>query len=317
MKPAKRKSFLIILTMIALLLQGCAAGSVQASDQDFAQRPIRAVATTGMINDIVQNVGGERVEVTGLMGPGVDPHLFKASEGDLHLLEKADVIFYNGLHLEAGMQRIFSHMAKWKRIVAVTDRIERERLAESVDYPGSYDPHVWFDVQLWMRAVEQVRDTLSEMDPAQAAVYQENARRYLSELNALDDYVRTQAGRIPPEKRVLVTAHDAFGYFGQAYGFEVRGLQGISTSAEAGTADVQALARMIAERQIPAIFIESSIPQRNVEAVQAAVGARGFQVQIGGELFSDAMGSPGTPAGTYIGMVRHNIDTIRAALLGE
>lgn len=317
MKLSKKIISLLVITIFALLLQGCAAGSAQASDLDFTRRQIRVVATTGMIADIVQNVGGDRVAVTALMGPGVDPHLYKASEGDLHLLEKADVIFYNGLHLEAGMERIFAHMAKWKRIVAVTTEIDRALLIPTGDSSGNYDPHIWFDVQLWMLAVEPVRDTLAAMDPAAAGVYRQNARIYLDELAALDAYVRAQAERIPAEKRVLVTAHDAFGYFGRAYGFEVRGLQGISTAAEAGTADVQALAQMIAERQIPAIFIESSIPQRNVEAVQAAVRARGFQVEIGGQLYSDAMGSPGTPAGTYTGMVRHNIDAIYMALSGE
>ena len=181
-------------------------------------------------------------------------------------------------------------------------------------FEGNYDPHVWFDVTMWMSATERVRDALIEMDPTSAETYRANAADYLNQLAELDDYVKTQAATLPAEQRVIITAHDAFNYFSRAYGFEVRGLQGISTASEAGTADVQGLANFIVERKIPAIFIESSVPVRNVEAVQEAVRAQGWDVQIGGELFSDAMGTPGTPEGTYIGMVKHNIDTIVKAL---
>lgn len=315
-----RRNLLILLTLLSMLLSACNSIIAQAGtaeNKDFSGRKIRVTTTIGMITDIVHNIGGERVEVTGLMGAGVDPHLYKASEGDLHELEKADVIFYGGLHLEAGMARILEHMAKWKRIVAVTDTIDRAKLSAPPEFKGQYDPHVWFDVQLWEKAVEQVRDTLIEMDPTNAALYEKNAEVYLAQMDELDRYIHQQAERVPKEKRVLITAHDAFNYFGRAYGFEVRGLQGISTEAEAGTGDVQSLAAFIAERRIPAIFVETSISSRNVEAVQAAVRARGFDVRIGGQLFSDAMGSPGTPEGTYIGMVRHNIDTIVQALLQE
>jgi manganese/zinc/iron transport system substrate-binding protein len=312
--------FLLVLTLLALsaaLAQGCAVNNVQAGSADYSGRTIRVTATTGMVADVVKNVGGERVAITTLMGPGVDPHLYKASEGNLHTMDKADVIFYSGLHLEAGLSRIFEHMSRWKRIVAVTDRIDREQLTAPPNFAGNYDPHVWFDVRMWMTAVDVVRDTLIEMDPGSAELYRANADALRDEYAALDEYVREQAQRVPVEKRVLITAHDAFGYFGRAYGFEVRGLQGISTASEAGTGDVQALAAFIADRQIPAVFVESSIPRRNVEAVQAAVRARGFAVNIGGELFSDAMGTAGTPEGTYPGMVRHNIDTIVNALLGS
>jgi manganese/zinc/iron transport system substrate-binding protein len=278
---------------------------------------VRVTTTTSMIADLVKNVGGERVEVRGLMGPGIDPHLYKASEGDLHAIEKADVIFYNGLHLEAGLGQVLERMGEWKRVIAVSDNIPRELLLASVDYENSYDPHVWFDVQLWQYAVESVRDALIAVDPENAATYEENAAAYLTELDILDNYVHQQAGRVPEDQRILVTAHDAFGYFGRAYGFEVHGLQGISTVSEASTGDVQALAEMIAQRRVPAIFIETSIPQRTVQAVQAAVRSRGFAVEIGGELFSDALGDPDSLEGTYTGMVRHNIDTITSALLGE
>jgi manganese/zinc/iron transport system substrate-binding protein len=301
-----------------LLVFSAACGPAASNGGDLTERQIRAVATIGMISDIVRVVGGERVNAIGLMGPGIDPHLYKASEGDVARLQQADVIFYNGLHLEAQMAGVLERMADGAiRTVAVTDRIDRALLLAPPEFQGAYDPHVWFDVTLWMTAVETVRDTLAEMDPGSAELYQANAERYLEELEALHGYVQSQAAQVPENKRVIVTAHDAFNYFGRAYGFEVRGLQGISTEAQASTADVQGLADFIAERQIPAIFVESSVPQRNVEAVQAAVRDRGFDVVIGGSLFSDAMGDAGTPEGTYAGMVRHNIDTVVTALLGD
>jgi manganese/zinc/iron transport system substrate-binding protein len=305
------------LAGVLIFSAGCGPAA-SGEDGDLADRPIRAVATIGMITDIVRIIGGERVNAIGLMGPGIDPHLYKASEGDVARLQQADVIFYNGLHLEAQMAGVLERMEDGEiRTVAVTDGIDRALLLAPPEFQGAYDPHVWFDVTLWMKAVEAVRDTLAEMDPGSAELYQANAERYLQELEALHEYVQTQAAEVAESKRVIVTAHDAFNYFGRAYGFEVRGLQGISTEAQASTADVQALAAFIAERQIPAVFVESSVPRRNVEAVQAAVRDRGFDVVIGGSLFSDAMGDAGTPEGTYVGMVRHNIDTVVGALLGD
>lgn len=307
------KKLILALLTITLLLSACApdANNVQSEK-------LNVVTTIGMIADIVKVVGGEHVEVTGLMGPGVDPHLYKASEGDVTSLQDADVIFYNGLHLEAQMGGVLERMGDFGiTTVAVTDKIDRTLLNAPPEFEGNYDPHVWFDVTLWMKAVEQVEETLIEVDPANRSDYEANAEAYLAELESLHQYVLDQANTIPAEQRILITAHDAFNYFGHAYGFEVRGLQGISTEAQAGTADVKALADFIVEKQIPAIFVESSVPQRNVEAVQAAVQAQGFNVVIGGELFSDAMGSEGTPEGTYVGMVRHNIDTIVSALIGD
>lgn len=313
-RPAALLTASLIL-LVLLSLAACGSGTAQGGE-DLAQRSIRVVTTIGMIADVVENVGGDRVEVTSLMGPGVDPHLYAASEGDVRRLQEADVIFYNGLHLEAQIAGVLERMGDGDRVtVAVTDTIDRDRLLAPPEFSGSYDPHVWFDVTMWMQAVEVVRDSLIDLDSTHEAVYRENAEAYLAELESLHQYVLEQAARVSEEKRVLVTAHDAFNYFGRAYGFEVRGLQGISTEAEASTADVQRLARFIAEREIPAIFIESSVPQRNLEAVQAAVRAQGFNVAIGGELYSDAMGPAGTEADTYIGMVRHNIDTVVSALL--
>ncbi len=303
----------ILLVLAAFLLAAC--GRPPGHLGDIATRPIQAVATVGMIADVVQRVGGERVVVEGLMGPGIDPHSYKATEGDVIALAEADIVFYNGLHLEAKMGEVFEKMGGTVTAVAVTDGIPRERLLTPPEFEGQYDPHVWFDVTLWQYAVEAVRDALIEIDPGHAAGYQARAQETLAEFAELHGYALAQAQRVPPDQRVLVTAHDAFNYFGRAYGFEVRGLQGISTATEAGIGDVQDLADFIAERRIGAIFVESSVPVRNVEALQEAVRARGFEVRIGGELFSDAMGDPGTAEGTYPGMVRHNIDTITTALL--
>jgi manganese/zinc/iron transport system substrate-binding protein len=302
------------LSLLPALL-GCGPLAGPHDRLDLSGRPIHVVTTIGMITDAVQHVGRERVMVEGLMGPGVDPHLYKASEGDVLRVADADVVFYGGLHLEGRMGKLFDRLQGRILAVAMTDRIPRDRLLEwEEEAEGEYDPHVWFDVSLWMLAVERVRDTLIEIDPTHAAIYQTNAARYLDELRELDRYVHNRAAEVPSEQRVLITAHDAFNYFGRAYGFEVRGLQGISTATETSTADVQDLARFIAERRIAALFVESSVPLRNLEAVQAAVRARGFRVDVGGELYSDAMGDPGTPDGSYVGMVRHNIDTIVDAL---
>lgn len=301
----------------ALLAAGWMASACAPPEPPAEGGRLQVVATIGMIRDVVQNVGGDHVRVVGLMGPGVDPHLYKASEGDVRRLFRADVVFYGGLHLEARMGEVLHEMGGRTRVAAVSEVIPAERRLAPPEFKGAYDPHVWFDVRLWAMTVDVVRRTLSEADPAHARDYAANAARYYTQLDALDRYVRAQAERVPAERRVLITAHDAFNYFGRAYGFQVRGLQGISTASEAGTADVQALAQFIATRRIPAIFVESSIPRRTIEAVQEAVAAQGYDVRIGGSLFSDAMGNPGTQEGTYIGMVRHNIDTIVGALLRE
>jgi manganese/zinc/iron transport system substrate-binding protein len=307
----RRGGWAAALTM-ALAAAGCAP-----PEPPEEEGRLHVVTTVGMIADVARNVGGEHVRVVALMGPGVDPHLYKASEGDVRRLFRADVIFYGGLHLEARMGEVLEEMGGRTRVRAVSEVIPAEQRLSPPEFQGSYDPHVWFDVRLWEMTIDVIARTLAEADPAHARDFEANARAYHAQLAELDRYVRAQAARVPAERRVLITAHDAFNYFGRAYGFRVRGLQGISTAAEAGTADVQGLAEFIASRRIPAIFVESSIPRRTIEAVQEAVAARGFRVRIGGSLFSDAMGTPGTDEATYIGMVRHNIDTIVGALLGE
>ena len=308
-----RKLGLLFSLIVILIASGCdPKGQPDVSTVD----KLSVVTTIGMITDIVRNVGGDRVNVVGMMGPGVDPHLYKPTAKDVQRLSSAHIIFYNGLHLESKMGDILAKMSGDTKTVAVSESVNQDQLLKPPEFEGQYDPHLWFDVTLWMKAVGTVRNTLSEFDPDNTVMYWSNAERYLAKLGELHQYVKTQAARVPSAQRVLVTAHDAFNYFGKAYGFEVRGLQGISTTAEAGIADVQELATFIATRRIPAIFVESSVSSRSLEAVKAAVKSKGFSVEIGGELFSDAMGSEDTPEGTYIGMVRHNIDTIVNALTG-
>lgn len=302
---------------LAVVLAGCNSQAGNLSGK------VHAVTTTSMITDMVQAIGGDRVVVTGLMGPGIDPHGYQASADDIEKLSQGDIIFYNGLHLEGQMGEIFERMSKRRKTVPVTKGIDVKDLRQVEGFEGSYDPHVWFDVKLWMKAAETVRDELSTHDPAGASVYQANAKKYLAEMEKLDVYVREQVNTLKLEQRVLVTAHDAFGYFGRAYGFEVHGLQGVSTVEEAGPKAVQQLAEFIAERKVPALFVESSVNQKNMAAVQAAVQARGWTVTFAGSvkleehtpmLYSDALGNPGTPDGTYVGMVKHNVDTIVRAL---
>ena len=304
------------LASLLLIISIVLVPSCEQQDKGNKEDQVDIVATIGMIADIAQIVGGDHAKVTALMGPGIDPHLYKASAGDVSRLSNADIIFYNGLHLEAKMSEVLENRCRAapKRSLLRTALIG-QCCSHPPEYKGAYDPHVWFDVTLWKKAVGAVRDTLVEVDAKNAEDYQRNSGDYLAKLDKLHQYVQTQAARLAHNQRVLVTAHDAFNYFGKAYGFEVRGLQGISTATEAGAADIQALADFIAQVRIPAMFVETSVSPRNIEAVRAAVKSRGFDVKIGGQLFSDAMGAAGTPEGTYIGMIRHNIDTIVESLL--
>ncbi|MCO5216613.1 MAG: zinc ABC transporter substrate-binding protein [Thermomicrobiales bacterium] len=278
-----------------------------------AQSDGLAITTTiGMIADAVRNIGGDHVNVTSLMGPGVDPHLYKPSAGDIAKLESADAIFYGGLHLEGRMVDVLEQLLdRGAAGAAVLETLDSDQLIET---DGAPDPHVWFDVALWGEALASIPTVLSELDTSNTSTYEDNWASYKSTLTELDTYAEEQIGTIPEEQRVLVTAHDAFNYFGRRYGMEVRGIQGMSTASEAGAKDIQELADFLSERQIKAIFVESSVPHDTIEALQKACESRGWPVAVGGELFSDAMGDEGTPEGTYVGMVRHNVDTIVAAL---
>jgi len=270
---------------------------------------LNVLATTGMIADAARNVGGDLVEVTALMGPGVDPHLYQPTARDQGKLKSADLILYNGLHLEGKMVEVFESLARNKRVVAVSHDIPEDQLLSWADSAGMHDPHIWFDVQLWQQAVRTIAKAFADSDPKHAADYESRSAAYLKELEQLDGYCREQAGRLPEAQRVLITSHDAFHYFGRAYGFEVVGIQGISTDTEAGLKAITDAVDLIRSRKIRAIFPETSVPRAAIERV-----ARDGQVQLGTELYSDALGSPDSPAGTYIGMIKTNIDTVVQSL---
>ena len=303
--------------LVLVLLAGC-GGAVDRGTAPGDQRP-RVVATTTIVADLALHVGGDDVEVISLMGAGVDPHVYKPSAGDVRRMAGADIVFFNGLHLEGKMGEVLEQMdGRGVRTIAVSDCIEEDQLiVTSLQGAGGHDPHVWFDVSLWREAVNCVRDGLMEIDPEHAGDFERRADAYRAELEALDQEISDRLSTIRSEQRVLVTAHDAFSYFGRAYGLEVRGLLGVSTASEAGAADVKELAGFIVEREIPAVFVETSVSPRTIEALREAVAARGFDVAKGGSLYSDALGSPDGPAATYAGTVRANVETIVAALGGE
>lgn len=280
--------------------------------------PIRILATVGMVADVARAVAGERGTVTSLMGPGVDPHLYKPTRSDLQRLMSAEVVFYNGLLLEGKMTDTLVRAASsGKKVHAVTELIDENALLSPAEFEGHHDPHVWMDPAAWMKAVEAVRDVLITFDGPGESAYRANAEAYLAELRALDAYAARVLGSVPPAQRVLVTAHDAFNYFGRRFGFEVVGIQGISTESEAGVQDIERLVSLLVERKVPSVFVESTVSERNISALVAGAKARGHTVTIGGELFSDAMGDDGTYEGTYIGMIDHNVTTVARALGGE
>lgn len=276
------------------------------------------VTTVAMIGDVVGQIGGEHVKVENLIGEGVDPHLYKPTASDVKKLQAANIVFYNGLMLEGKMTDIFVKIASTgKPVHAVTDSIREEGGYVMSDEAEHYDPHVWMDVTGWTKAAGDISESLAKFDPAHAAEYKERATSYSAELKKLDDYARASLASIPEKQRVLVTAHDAFNYMARAYGLEVRGIQGISTESEAGLKDINELVDFIVARQIPAVFVESSVPRKSVEALVEGARAKGHQVKIGGELFSDAMGAAGTYEGSYIGMIDHNVTLITRALGGN
>ncbi|MCW5777652.1 MAG: zinc ABC transporter substrate-binding protein [Phycisphaeraceae bacterium] len=289
-----------------------------AASVAFGGEPLRVVATTGMVADLVRNVAGERAEVTGLMGPGVDPHLYKATRTDTAALMRADLVFYNGLMLEGKMTDALIRAATaGRKVYAVTELLDESDLLEPEEFAGQYDPHVWMDPSSWSRAVVVVRDKLTEADPSGAEQYRANAERYAQTLRELDEYAQRVLSGVPEERRVLVTAHDAFNYFGRRYGFEVVGIQGLSTESEAGVRDIERIVGLIVSCRISAVFVESTVSDRNVRALIDGARSRGWTVVIGGRLFSDAMGTPGTYEGTYLGMIDHNVTTIARALGGD
>jgi manganese/zinc/iron transport system substrate-binding protein len=275
---------------------------------------LKVVVTTTMLTDLVKNIGGDLIELQGLMGAGVDPHLYKASEGDVSKLFNADVIFYNGLHLEGKLVAVFEKMETQITTVALGEFLAKDGLIGSDYFASNYDPHVWFNIQYFKEFSDKVTSVLCEKDPKNAASYTVNNLAFQQELDLLQTTVVKTIATLAPEKRILVTAHDAFNYFGKSYGFKVVGLQGLSTATEAGVQDVQKLSGYIIANKVKAIFIESSVPRRTIEALEAAVLSKGHQVSIGGSLYSDALGDAGSVEGTYVGMFLYNVKTIVNAL---
>lgn len=316
-----RYSFMsLLLGVMVFFAAGCGSESVSSDADAATDGRYYVVCTVGMITDIVRNVAGDYAKVEGIIGDGVDPHLYKPTRGDVVKLSQADVVFYNGLLLEGKMSDVLDHIAGSGKLVrAVTEAIldETDYLLDKEDDSDHTDPHVWMDISGWMRAIPVVADALADYDSVNAQRYQANAAAYIEKLKGLNVYAVEAMATIPESQRVLVTAHDAFQYLGRAYGIEVRGVQGISTESEAGLRDLEQLIDFIVEKKIPSVFIESSVSDKNVKALVEGADARGHELVIGGELFSDAMGEAGTYKGTYIGMLDHNVTTIVNALGGS
>jgi manganese/zinc/iron transport system substrate-binding protein len=308
------RSLLLLLCCFPVLfsLGGCTQTETKG---EIAQgQRLKVVTTTGILRDAIANIVGDAADVESIMGSGVDPHLYKATQGDLNKLTGADVIIYNGLHLEGKMGEVLEKLSRQKTVIAAGEGIPEILLRSSSQFQGSYDPHLWFNVSLWMQVVTHLSSELQKKDPQHAEIYQQQTAEYLQALSGLHNEVKAAIAAIPEKQRILITAHDAFGYFGDAYGIQVRGLQGISTVSEFGLQDVSSLVKFIVDNKIKAVFVESSVSPKAIEAVVEGSRQRGHQVQIGGTLYSDALGADGTPEGTYIGMVRYNVNTIVSSL---
>lgn len=307
---------LTLLAILSFVLLGLT--HLYSSQAQTPDGKLRVVTTTGMITDVVRNVAADKISVVGLIGAGVDPHLFKATRSDIAMLSGADIVFFNGLLLEGKLIDALKRIAAaGKPVHAVTELLEPASLRELSGYPGHYDPHVWMNPAAWARTVDVIETKLSARDPAGAPIYREAAARYKQTLEELDRYAHKVLQTVPAESRVLITAHDAFEYFGIRYGYAVRGIQGLSTESEAGVQDIERLVAELVDKKIKAVFVESTVPTKSVTALIEGAQARGHTVTVGGELFSDAMGSPESYEGTYVGMIDHNVTTIARALGGE
>ena len=278
--------------------------------------PIKVGATVGMVADIVREVTGEKAAVTNIIGSGVDPHVYSPTRSDVAVLLKSDIIFYSGLLLEGQMAAILVKVSSKRPVYAVTELLKADYLIHD-QTTNHHDPHVWMDVQGWIKAIAVVTNAMSSFDPAHSNLYEKQASGYKNRLQRLDEYAKTSIRSIPDNQRVLVTAHDAFNYMSRAYGIEVMGIQGLSTESEAGLKDINRLLDLLLKRSIPAVFVESSVSDKNVKALIEGAASRGHLVKIGGELFSDAMGPVGTYEGTYEGMIDHNVTIITRALGGS
>lgn len=306
------------LAIIALVLGFGCSGSSDDGAQNDQSTHYRIVTTTGMITDIVKQIAGEHAQITGLINSGVDPHLYQPTRDDILQLTRADVVFYNGLLLEGKMISAFDRVAQsGTMVVAVSEDIDASALLSPANYDAHHDPHVWMDPVAWCSAVRVVMRTLSTFDPEHTSDYTRNGEDLIAQIMELHTQAEVALGTIPESQRVLVTAHDAFGYFGQRYGFEVVGIQGISTESEAGVRDIERIVSLLVEREIRAVFVETTVSDRNIRALIAGANSKGHTVTIGGSLYSDAMGTAGTYEGTYVGMIDHNITQITRALGGQ
>ena len=315
----------IVLAVFCVSFSGCPSRSTdrspseQAADRSGGQTDgrIKAIATVGMVGDLVANVGGSHVELKQIMGSGVDPHLYKATRDDVQTIMAGDIVFYAGLMLEGKMGDTLIKMARNKPVIAVTELIPPERLLEPEGFGGHFDPHVWMDVEAWSNCIDVVADALVEFDPANSDDFRRNADAYKAQLEALHAYGSASIDTIPEQSRILVTSHDAFNYFGRAYGLDVQGVQGLSTESEAGLQRINELVDLLVEKKVSAVFIESSVPRKNIDSLVEGARAKGHDVAVGGELYSDAMGESGTYEGTYIGMLDHNITLVTRGLGGQ
>jgi len=306
---------ILILIIIILIVIGC---KKYYNKKDKIIYPYTVAATVGMVTDIVRNVAGDKAVVNGIINEGIDPHLYKPTRNDVIAFLRADIIFYSGLLLEGKMSDVLKKVSRFgKPVNAVTELIDRKLLFMPHGAEGHPDPHVWMDVSLWMKAVLSVSKVLSDYDPANSDYYKNNAEDYLVKLKNLDEYAEKSINSIPVKRRALITAHDAFNYFGRAYDIKVLGIQGLSTESEAGLDNINRLVDMIVENDIKAIFVESSVSDKNIKALIEGASSRGKDLKIGGMLFSDAMGETGTYEGTYIGMIDHNVTIITNALGGK
>ncbi|WP_098744453.1 zinc ABC transporter substrate-binding protein [Paenibacillus sp. EZ-K15] len=305
-----------ILSLL-LVLSACASGEVKQDGEAGEQgdKKIRVVTTIGQIAEPISVIGGDRVEVLSLMGPGVDPHLYNATQGDIKKLDSGDVIFYSGLHLEGNMTEIFEQIGKNKPVLGIADAIPKDQLLQ--DDTQAIDPHVWFDIDLWKASLDSAVEKLKSLAPDDADFFEENKQKYFAQLDELKAEAKDKLSQIPEKQRVMVTAHDAFGYFGRLHGLEVVGLQGLSTEDEIGLSDINGTIDILLQHKVPAVFVESSVNPASINAVIEGAAKKGLDLKLGGELFSDAMGEAGTTEGTYIGMYRHNVETIYHALTGS
>ena len=316
MKSWLKKASILWMIGMTFLLGACnneSENNVKTRNEPHSDR-IQIVTTISQIGEPIEVIGGDRVDVESLMGPGVDPHLYKATQGDINTLQDADIILYNGLHLEGNMGEVFANMSANKTIVSLGESLDKEKFL--MDEEGAIDPHIWFDVDLWKEALDVAVEELKQFSPEDADYFEENKQTYFSKLDELKKEAVEKISSIPEEQRVLVTAHDAFGYFGRMNDIEVIGLQGLSTEDEVGLSDIGSTVQLLIEKKVPAVFIESSINQSSIRAVIDGASKEGLEVTLGGELFSDAMGAKGTEEGTYLGMYHHNVNTIYQALTG-